>query len=428
LRSQSAKAAAVAAVMLVVAGACGSSSKSSGAASGSAPTGNPASAPGVTPNNITIGFISSVVGVAGPLFVNYPKGAQARIDQQNAQGGINGRKLQMVTADDGGSITQDLTAAQSLANRNVFGVIPGTPFFFAGYRYLQEQGIPVVGSGTDGNEWNQQPNTNMFSTLGPNVPDFQKQAMNSGLATLFKMGRATNVAALGYGVSPSSSEGAKGTAEAVKVEGLKAGYINTSIPFGSVNVTPVVLGMKQAGVDAAWLGMDNNTNFAIISTAKQNGLDLKVPLSETGYGQSVLDDPTVRQATQGTYFAAWGPPLDSKPEKDLRAALQKYAGFTGVPGFDWYEGWTNVDLMIRGLEAAGKNPTRRSFIANLRNMTSYDAGGLLPTPIDFSLAAFGKAPPKTCAWYAKLQGSTFVPVPSDGKPICGSPITAPTGG
>jgi branched-chain amino acid transport system substrate-binding protein len=119
--------------------------------------------------------------------------------------------------------------------------------------------------------------------------------------------------------------------------------------------------------------------------------------------------------------------LDSKPEKDFRAALQKYQGFSGVPGFDWYEGWTNMDLMIKGLEVAGKNPTRQSFITNLRTVSGYDADGLLPNPIDFGLAAFGKSPAKTCGWYAKLQGTTFVPVPSDGKPVCGTPISPPTG-
>jgi branched-chain amino acid transport system substrate-binding protein len=91
-----------------------------------------------------------------------------------------------------------------------------------------------------------------------------------------------------------------------------------------------------------------------------------------------------------------------------------------------------MDLMIKGLEVRGKNPTRQSFITNLRTVTSYDASGLLPNPVDFSLAAFGKARPKTCGRYAKLQGDTFVPIPSDGKPTCGTPcgtpITAPTGG
>jgi branched-chain amino acid transport system substrate-binding protein len=147
--------------------------------------------------------------------------------------------------DGGGSVTQDLTAAQSPVSKNVFGIVAGTPFLFSSYRYLQQQGIPVVGGGYDGPEWNQQPNTNMFSITGPNVGDFQQQAQNTGTPALFKSQGATNVASLGYGISPSSSASAsaKRTATAVKSQGLKAGYLNTSIPFGSVNVGPIAFGV-----------------------------------------------------------------------------------------------------------------------------------------------------------------------------------------
>src|SRR5262249_33468857 len=139
---------------------------------------------------------------------------------------------------------------------------------------------------------------------------------------------ATNVAALGYSISPSSTDAAKGTITAAKAVGLKGGYLNTSIPFGAVNVGPIILAMKAAKVDAVFLAMDNNTNFAILTGAKQAGLNLKVPVAATGYGQSLLDDPASLASAQGTYFNQWGPSLNSAAEKTFRAALQQYAGFT----------------------------------------------------------------------------------------------------
>jgi hypothetical protein len=36
--------------------------------------------------------------------------------------------------------------------------------------------------------------------------------------------------------------------------------------------------------------------------------------------------------------------------------------------------------MIKGLEVAGKNPTRQSFITNLHNVTGYDADACFPMP------------------------------------------------
>ena len=410
-------------VVVLATAACGNSSKGSSSTptSSGGTSGNSASAPGITTNSVSIGFISSTTGIAAPEFLGYPKGAQARFDLQNAEGGVNGRKINMVVANDAGSITQDLTAAQELASRDSFAIIPGTPFFFGAYRYLVQQDIPVVGSGFDGPEWGQQPNTNLFSTTDPfdaHLPQY------TGLANFVKQHGGSNLACLGYGISPSSSSAAKGCHLSAMHEGLRSGYLNTSIPFGSVDMGSVALGMTSAGSDSVYLAMDNNTNFAVIAAAKQAGINLKVVVAATGYGQTLLDDPSAVSTGQGAYFVTAGAPieLNTAATRQFKSALAKYEGFTGIPGFDWYEGWQDADLVIRGLQAAGKNPTRQSFIDNLHKVTGWDAGGLLPAPVDFSLAHFGKAAPQTCGWYVTLRGTRFVPVPANGKPVCGNLI------
>jgi branched-chain amino acid transport system substrate-binding protein len=385
---------------------------------------NTASAPGITAKTITIGFIASTEGVAGPNFVNYGKGVQARFDQQNAAGGVNGRKLQFVSEDDGGSPTADVTIVQSLLSKGAFGLIIGTPFFFEAYKAPTEAGIPVVGGGYDGTEWGLKPDYNMFSTTGDSAPTYN--VINTGAVDLIKDLGGNCVAGLGYGISPSSSAAATAYVKSAAAVGLKNCYVNTTIPFGGVNVEPVILAMKQAGVNAVGLEMDNNTNFAVLTAAQQSGLKFKAAISATGYGQSLLADPSALTAARlpGSIFIAEGPPLSTAPEKAFRAALKKYEGFSGIPGFDWYEGYTQADLMIKGLEVAGKNPTRQSFITNLRKVKGYTANGLLPNPIDLSMKDFGKAPATECSWYAKVKGNTFVPVPASGKPVCGKTLSS----
>jgi branched-chain amino acid transport system substrate-binding protein len=416
----------IAVLSLVALGAAACSSSGSSGASGSTgstasgTSGNTASAPGVTTSGISVGIITSTTGVAGPNFVHYADGARARFDAANAAGGINGRKVSLTAVDDGGSLTQDQTAAQDLVSKNVFAVIAGTPFFFASAKYLNQQAVPVTGGGFDGPEWGQQPNTNMFSFTGNTGPNFLVNSENDGGVKFIKMEGGTNIAAMGYGISPSSSASAQAVGIVAPKVGLKAGYINTSIPFGGVNVGPIVLAMKSAHVDSAALQMDNNTNFAIITAAKQAGLNLKVAVSATGYGQSLLDDKSALAAAEGSFFISEGPPLSSAPEKAFRAALNKYAGFSGVPGFDWYYGWMSADLMVKGLESAGKNPTRQSFVGNLHKVTGYTGEGLLPQPIDISLADFGKPSQTACGWYAQVKNGKFVPAPADGKPVCGN--------
>ena len=182
--------------------------------------------------------------------------------------------------------------------------------------------------------------------------------------------------------------------------------------------------MKGANVDSTYLPMDNNTNFALVTAAKQAGVNLKVAVSATGYGQSLLDDSSAVKAADGSYFLSELAPveLNTPATKAYQAALAQYGHFTGIPGFDYQQGWASADLMVTGLKLAGQNPTRTSFENGLHGLTNYTAGGLLPAPISFSLSQFGTLPQTQCSYYLQLTGITFVPVPADGKPFCGQLI------
>jgi hypothetical protein len=113
-------------------------------------------------------------------------------------------------------------------------------------------------------------------------------------------------------------------------------------------------------------------------------------------------------------------PVELKTPATLKeqADLQKYQGFTGIPDFGWTEGYASADLMIKGLEVAGQNPTRSSFIDNLRKVTNYDVEGLgIPPAINFS--AVQTIPSQRCSYYVQLVGKTFNVV-NGGKLLCGT--------
>lgn len=57
------------------------------------------------------------------------------------------------------------------------------------------------------------------------------------------------------------------------------------------------------------------------------------------------------------------------------------------------DAWINTDMFLRGLQAAGPGPTRAGYIKALRAVQNFDAGGLLPRPVNLS-TSFGKA--STC--------------------------------
>ena len=175
--------------------------------------------------------------------------------------------------------------------------------------------------------------------------------------------------------------------------GLTNAFLNNTLPFGSVNVTTLPLQLKAANVDTLYLPLDENTNFAIMTALKQAGLNLKVILNATGYGQALISDTSAVPDAQGAWFSPTGVPVELKTPatKAFQAALAKYAHYTGVPDFSWYEGWGGADLMIQGLEKAGKNPTQSGAIKGLQKLTAYELGGL-ESPVNLSLSHFGEAP------------------------------------
>ena len=149
---------------------------------------------------------------------------------------------------------------------------------------------------------------------------------------------------------------------------------------------------------------------------------MKAAVFATGYDPSVVNSPSW-PALQGDYFLSIFRPfsLPNAGTREMAAALQKYQHFSAgqFPTLFQYESWAGADLMINGLELAGPDPTRAKVITDLRRLTSYDAGGLLPKPIDYA-TVFGHDPPQQCVWVLKAQAHGFVPTSS--QPVCGTDL------
>jgi branched-chain amino acid transport system substrate-binding protein len=382
-------------------------------------------APGVSADSVKIGYISSQTGVAAPTHKNAHKSCRARVDAQNAKGGVNGRKIDLEVIDDASS-GANLTGAQDLVqNRKVFMVINNSAFAFLSYRYLKDNGVPMIGGGFDGTYYYNKGNENIISGLGNGSP-VPGLTYDTVTRQMKKMG-ATKVAAVGYGVSPSSSASAKATETyGAKAVGLKGVYLNTTLEFGGTDVGPVVLGIKNSGADALYLPLDSDTNFAFVQGLQQNNVKMKANILATGYSQDLLDQPIVNtiQPTD-VMFSSYRPvELGGPAIKQFRGDLKKYAGLTGVPDYGTYTGYIVCDMMIKGLEKAGANPTRQGFIAGVRGLGKYDAAGLTCAPLNLSLADFGKIDPTSCTWFVSVKNGKFV-VLNGGKPVTGKLVGDP---
>jgi len=372
-----------------------------------------------SPAPITIAYVTSVTGPGGSEDGTSPGAFKARIALQNAEGGVNGHKLVPLVIDDQTSPSQIATAVQE-ADSKAFGIVSQSPLFFLAAKYPQQQGIPVTGSYSDGPEWGQQPYTNMFAadvgSLDPKYP------VTTLAGNFLKAHGATVLGTYGYGISPSSSRAAIQTADSFKHAGGKVGVLNTTVPFGGVSFTSDALVAKQNHVDALVPEMDNNSNFALAEALQQAGVTLKAAMFATGYQPDVIHS-AAWSAVQGDYFYSLFRPwsLPNAGTKQMQAAMEKYDGYSksDFPSFSEYEAWLGADLMIKGLQLAGQNPTHASVIKALRGVKSYNGNGLLPQSWNYS-TDFGHDDAKSCSWFVQATKTGFVPVSS--QPTCGTDI------
>ena len=378
-----------------------------------------ASAPGITPKAIKIGFITSQTGIAASTFKDGGLAAQARVDLQNAQGGVNGRKIVLVTADDGQSGNK--VAAQNLVeNEGVFGLADMSAFTVQAAPYLQQQGIPVTGFAIDGPEWGQEPNSNMFTIAPPYYTSFNgSYNIYDTNARFLKSLGVKKLAGLAFGISQSSIQNIKGTLAAAKKLGIKPCYENYSVQFGQTSFPTEALAIQQNGCDGVIGAMVDASDVGLAASLAQSGVKAK-QMYYTGYDQGVLDDANASAALNGAYFPA-APNFVSpdKGTKGMVAALKKYAPkLKGIPSFGVYGGYQSTDLLLKGLEAAGQNPTRQGYIDALRKVQGYTGDGLFQPP-GLSFTGFGTTgmfPAKNCTDFVQLDNGKYKTVK---KNLCG---------
>jgi branched-chain amino acid transport system substrate-binding protein len=364
--------------------------------------------PGVDAKSVKLGFVSSKTGVAAAATANADTGCQARVDRQNRAGGVNGRKIEVVSSDDLSS--QNTQTVQDLVlNQDVFAVVNDSALGFLTYRWLADNKVPTIGAGFDGIYYGTPGNERIISAFGNVSPTIG--VANDLLPKVMKSMGGTKVAVLASGVSPSSTAAAQSLQKyAVPSVGMQAVYTNTSVDFGTTDVGPLVLGVKNSGADSLYLPLTADTNTAVVQGLAQNGVVPKSIIMATGYGQPLLDQPAAKTFGPNVLMATtWAPvELKTKATKQFQADLKK-VGYTGVPDFGIYTGYIDCDLAIIGLQHAGTTPTRQAFVDGLHQLGHFNPGGGLGCQdLDISLQNYGKSSPNACNWYVRLKDGKFV--------------------
>src|SRR5947207_1659992 len=139
---------AVATVAAFTVAACSSgsgSSPSSGSGSSSSSAALTASAPGITPTQITIGSHQPLTGPAAPGYSEIAPASNAYFKYVNANGGINGRKIKYIYRDDSYNPTNTVNVVKQLVLQDkVFAIFDGlgTPTHTKVVDYLNSSKVP----------------------------------------------------------------------------------------------------------------------------------------------------------------------------------------------------------------------------------------------------------------------------------------------
>ena len=370
---------------------------------------------GVSADEIKVGAILPQSGPFAAFYSTIIEGVRARVAKANEEGELGDRQINLVTVDDAGDTSRNVTAAQQLVEQDkVFGIISETPAGDASGAYLNDQKVPVVGwqlglpvYGTY---------TNYFGMQNANTEDI-KTNFTSRNADVVKALGGTKLALVGNSVANGVifTEQVKYAADHTK--GMKTVYLNHDIPPGTTEMGSIAEELKQSGADSLYLVLDTGGQNALISALRQAGVNLDPIVIPGGYSPLVLGLPSY----DDVYFGIEFKPYEITPEWPGLTEYKKWMASTapnGVLSQLTGVGWISANTFIEGLKAAGVScPTRKAFINNLRLKKGYTADGFFDDPettIDFA-EVFNK--PFTCVYYVHIENKQFVPQ-FDGKPFC----------
>jgi branched-chain amino acid transport system substrate-binding protein len=369
------------------------------------------SAPGVTANSITVGTISTQTGTLASNFASLIQGEKAYYQYINAQGGVNGRKIDYkYQLDDGGNPTTFNQLANTLINQDHVFAVTGVATAFFSPNLFVESGIPTYGYNVTGN-WTPAPN--LFAA-GGSVQYYPAGAPAD--AYVARQTHSTSVAFVAYGIA-ASAVACQAAEDSLKAAGYNVSYSDLKISYPGSTVATDVQRMKQAGSNLVVSCMDVQGNITMARAIQQYGVKM-TQLWLNGNDQSTLN--TNQSLMQGIYFSIahvpFGAPQSLYPGLKLYLTEMKKYEPNYVNDELAIQGWESAALFVQGVKMAGNNLTQANVIKQDNSLTSFTAGGLT-SPTNWKDAGHAGHKPPYCNAFIKVSGDKYVPTLNKGKNV-----------
>ncbi|WP_306325282.1 ABC transporter substrate-binding protein [Streptomyces venezuelae] len=331
----------------------------------------PSSVRGVTADTIKVGGIVSMTTASGYSKKDTDLGARARYDRANAEGGINGRKIEYLGAeDDGQDPARNLAAARKLVQQDrVFAVTPMSSVTFAGADFLDTQKVPTVGWGTLPSFCGPAHLYGFNGCLVPTPGGTLNQTWPEGLAAVLGGARGKSVALIA-GDNDAGKFGIRTFTQGFKAAGFQVPYAKAVVPATSMPsdwsaYTKEILRSGPGGgaPDAVVSVMQTPYNIGLFTSLKRSGY--KGVISDpTDYDPGLLAKDATKRALDGVHVLLQFQPFeaDTPAMRQFKDDIRKASAGKDVPlNMHMMTGYMSADLFLSLAAKAGKDLTVESF-------------------------------------------------------------------
>lgn len=336
---------------------------------GVAPAQRPEEA-GVFPDRIVFGQSAAFTGPASDLGNDLRVGIQAAFEEVNRRGGVHGRKLELVSLDDGYEPALAIANTTKLIEEEkVFALIGavGTPTSRSANPIALKAGVPYIAPFSGAAFLRDESRSNVI-----NLRASYNQETEAIAARLVEDLRIRRIGVL-YQDDSYGRAGYQGIQQALARRDIKP----VAVGWYARNTTAVktaLLDLRSGDPDAVVLIGAYQPVAALVSWARHLRFNpLFVTISFVG--SRALARELGRDGA-GVYVTQVvpHPPGDQPVAAAYRRALKAHDS-KAAPGFVSFEGYLAGWLAIIGLERSGSVPDRQSFLASLRTEETINING-----------------------------------------------------
>jgi branched-chain amino acid transport system substrate-binding protein len=318
---------------------------------------------GADDRTIKIGTTSPLSGPVS-AFAQIAKSAEAYFKKVNAEGGVNGRQIQMIIADDAYSPPKTVEQTRRLVENDevllIFGGV-GTPTNTAVHKYLNDRKVPQLFLGSGGAKWDDPKN---FPWTVGWQPTYRDEAL-----AYAKFIKASHPAAK-VGVLYQNDDLGKDYLKALE-EGLGGGEaIVAKAPYETTSPTvdTQILTLKSSGADVVLVAATPKFAAQAIRKIGEIGWKPVTIISNVSASISGVLEPAGRDNATGVISSQYlkdstDPSLKDDPGyKEWLAFMDKY--LPDANKSDWLNvyGYTIAQTLVSVLTSAGNDLTRANVM------------------------------------------------------------------